>query len=104
MTWIAVIAPDLAVLRENDHAKDEDASFVALAWRGVGSPKDPKKFTYDFAKDESFPKDHRVVDFGGLSWSDDGQALFFGLKAWENKPVPKPKKDEAKKEGYREAK
>ena len=90
-------AADLAVLRENDHAKEEDASFVVLAWRDLTQPK-PKKSTYDFAKDETFPKDHRVVDFAGVRWSDDGQTLFFGIKAWENKPAPKAKKDDAKKE------
>ena len=96
LTW-RKDAADLAVLRENDHGKDEDASFVVLAWRDLKQPK-PKKSTYDFAKDEKFPKEHRVVDFANLRWSDDGQTLFFGIKAWENKPVPKPKKDEPKKD------
>ena len=73
-------------------ARTEDASFVVLAWRDLKQPK-PKKATYDFAKDEKFPKDHRVVDFANLRWSDDGQTLFFGIKSWENKPVPKAKKD-----------
>ena len=85
-------AADLAVLRENDHGKEEDASFVVLAWRDLTQPK-PKKATYDFARDEKFPKDHRVVDFASLRWSDDGQTLFFGIKSWENKPAPKAKKD-----------
>jgi dipeptidyl aminopeptidase/acylaminoacyl peptidase len=88
-------AADLAVLRENDHGKEEDASFVVLAWRDLTQSK-PKKATYDFAKDETFPKDHRVVDFANLRWSDDGQTLFFGIKSWENKPVPKAKKDDKK--------
>ena len=61
----------------------------------LSQPK-PKKATYDFARDETFPKDHRVVDFAGLRWSDDGQTLSFGIKSWENKPVPKAKKDEKK--------
>ena len=96
LTW-RKDAADLAVLRENDHAKDEDASFVAVAWRDLNQPK-PKKSTYDFAADEKFPKDHRVVDYANLRWSDDGQTVFFGIKSWENKPVPKAKKDEKKKD------
>ncbi len=96
LTW-RKDAADLAALRENDHTKDEDASFVAVAWRDLKQPK-PKKATYDFAKDEKFPKEHRVVDFANLRWSDDGQTLFFGIKAWENKPVAKPKKDEKPKD------
>ena len=96
LTW-RKDAADLAVLRENDHGKAEDASFVVLAWRNLKQPK-PKKATYDFAKDEKFPKEHRVVDFANLRWSDDGQTLFFGIKSWENKPVPKAKKDEKKKD------
>jgi dipeptidyl aminopeptidase/acylaminoacyl peptidase len=94
LTW-RKDAADLAVLRENDHSKDEDASFVAIAWRDLKQAK-PKKLTYDFATDEKFPKEHRVVDFATLRWSDDGQTLFFGIKSWENKPAPKPKKDEKK--------
>jgi dipeptidyl aminopeptidase/acylaminoacyl peptidase len=96
LTW-RKDAADLAVLRENDHAKDEDASFVAVAWRDLTQQK-PRKLTYDFAVDQGFPKEHRVVDFANLRWSDDGQTLFFGIKAWENKPVPKPKADDKKKE------
>ena len=96
LTW-RKDASDLAVLRENDHAKDEDASFVALSWRGLGQ-KLPKKAVYDFSKDESFSKDLRVVDFAGLNWSDDGQTVFFGVKKWENRPAPKTKKDESKKD------
>ncbi len=96
LTW-RKDAADLAVLRENEHAKDEDASFVAVAWRDLKQPK-PKKSTYDFATDEKFPKEHRVVDFANLRWSDDGQTLFFGIKVWENKPAPQPKKDEKKKD------
>ncbi len=94
LTW-RKDAADLAALRENDHGKEEDASFVVLAWRNLSQPK-PKSATYDFARDETFPKDHRVVDFAGLRWSDDGQTLSFGIKSWENKPVPKAKKDEKK--------
>ena len=39
-----------------------------------------------------------MVNFAGLRWSDDGQTLFFGIKPWENKPVPKVKKDANKKD------
>ncbi|MGP0069444.1 MAG: S9 family peptidase [Isosphaeraceae bacterium] len=96
LTW-RKDAADLAVLRENDHGKEEDASFVVLAWRDLAQPK-PRKATYDFARDDSFPKEHRVVDFANLRWSDDGQTLFFGIKSWEHKPAPKAKKDESKKD------
>ena len=96
LTWRKHSA-DLAALRENEHGKEEDASFIVLAWRGLGQ-NEPKKSVYDFAKDDKFPKNHRVVDFATLSWSDDGQTLFFGVKAWDHKPAEKPKKDESKKD------
>ena len=70
-----------------------------LQARPSPAKKEAKKFAYDFSKDDKFPKNHRVVDFAALSdWSDDGQTVFFGVKAWEHKPAEKSKSAETKKD------
>ena len=81
-------AADLAVMRTREFEDDEDATHVVLAWRGLGPDAAPaalRRTAYDMHATEGTP-DMRVVDYAGLRWSDDGGALFFGLKEWENRP------------------
>lgn len=92
MTWRDGAA-DLAVMRKQAHGDDEDATYTVLAWRGLNR-KEPRSSRYDHLEDEAFPGDLRVVDFDGLTWSDDGDAVFFGLKAWENRPTGLDEDDE----------
>lgn len=80
---------DLAALRVKKDDKYENETHVALAWTKVGS-KMPTKKVYDPGADKDFPKETRIVDIRGLTWADDGKALFFGIKEWEKKPE-KPK-------------
>jgi dipeptidyl aminopeptidase/acylaminoacyl peptidase len=84
MTWREGAA-DLAVMRKRAHGDDEDATYQVLAWRGLNR-KEPRVSRYDHLEDGTFPGDLRVVDFDGLTWSDGGDAVFFGLKAWETRP------------------
>ena len=97
LTW-REDADDLAVLRDREHEKDEDASFVVMTWRGLLTDA-PKAKQYDHLADPGFPKDMRVVEHSGLRWSDDGERVFFGIKAWEHKPKPKKKKGDKEKDG-----
>ncbi|MEM9801308.1 MAG: prolyl oligopeptidase family serine peptidase [Planctomycetota bacterium] len=85
LTW-REDADDLAVMREHEHEEDEDTTFVVLAWRGLADRGGADARVYDHLDDESFPEDLRVVDLAGIRWSDDGKALFFGLKEWETRP------------------
>jgi len=85
LTW-REDAADLAVMREREYEDDEDHTFVVLAWRGLGG-RDPRATAYDHLEDEAAPEGLRVVDHAGLRWSDDGDALFFGLKEWEERPA-----------------
>ena len=79
-------AADLAVMRKREFEDDEDVTHVVLAWRGLNSAHHaPRPTAYDMHAVEGTP-DMRVVDYAGLRWSDDGSALFFGLKEWENRP------------------
>ena len=92
MTW-RDDAADLAVMRKQAHGDDEDATYTVLAWRGLNR-KEPRASRYDHLEDETFPGDLRVVDFDGLTWADDGDAVFFGLKAWETRPSALDEADE----------
>ncbi len=92
MTWREDSA-DLAVMRKQIHGDDEDATFTILAWRGLNR-KDPRTSRYDHLEDEAFPEDLRVVDFDGLTWSEEGDAVFFGLQAWETRPAVPDEDDE----------
>jgi dipeptidyl aminopeptidase/acylaminoacyl peptidase len=94
MTW-RKDAADLAILREREHAKDEDASFEVLTWRGLDQAE-PTAALYDHLADEEFPKEKRIVSQGRLRWADHGETVFFGVMDWENKPKPKKGKGDGK--------
>lgn len=100
LTW-REDAADLAVMRELEYEDDEDHTFVVLAWQGLDG-RDPSATVYDHLEDEAFAEELRVVDSAGLRWSDDGDALFFGLKDWEERPAKldeDAKEDDAKDGG-----
>ncbi len=81
-------ALDLAVMAKTEHDEDEDAdaTFTVMAFENLAA-QEPKLTHYDHLEDETFPADLHIVDRGGLRWSDDGAALFFGLSEWEEKPA-----------------
>jgi dipeptidyl aminopeptidase/acylaminoacyl peptidase len=79
-------APDLAVLRAKSDEKKEGSTYAILAWTGLG--KGERLRTYDPTADPVFPAGMRSVTFRRLSWSEDGNALFFGIANWEEKIAP----------------
>jgi len=86
-------AADLAVFRgKTDDGKD-DPTQVILLWTGVDG--DRELHTFDPTTDSSFPEGMRTVPFRPLSWSADGDVLFFGIAAWVDKPVPEEEVEEA---------
>ncbi|MGC6457705.1 MAG: prolyl oligopeptidase family serine peptidase [Akkermansiaceae bacterium] len=94
MTW-REDAMDLAVMREMKHGPKEDVSHVLLAWRGLDKNK-PTFSTYTHSEDKKFPQDLYIAG-GSLIWSEDGQAIYCDLKAWEKKPAALQKKSEEPK-------
>ena len=86
---------DLAVMREMKHGPKEDVSHVLLAWRGLDKNK-PTFSTYTHSEDKKFPEDLYITG-GSLAWSEDGQAIYCDLKAWEKKPATLQKKSEEPK-------
>jgi acetyl esterase/lipase len=79
-------APDLAVLRAKADDRKEGSTYAVLSWTGIG--KTERLRMYDPTADSIFPAGMRTVSFRRLSWSDDGNALFFGIAKWEDAVAP----------------
>ena len=79
-------AADLAVLRAKTDERKDGSTYAVLAWTGLG--KSERLRTYDPTADATFPAGMRTVSFRRLSWSDDGNVLFFGIAKWDDKIVP----------------
>jgi dipeptidyl aminopeptidase/acylaminoacyl peptidase len=82
-------AADLAVLRSVEDDAYEEPTHVVLAWRGLDrGVADPLRFDYRAAAGADATL--RVVEHRAPTWSDDGSAIFFGLREW----TPKAEEDE----------
>ena len=79
-------APDLAAAAGKDRRKKDGSTYAVLAWTGIG--KAERLRTYDPTADATFPPDLRTVSFRRLAWSDEGNALFFGMAKWDDKIAP----------------
>jgi len=83
---------DLAVLRgKTDEGKDGPTQ-VILLWTGVDG--NGELHTFDSTTDSTFPQGMRTVPFRPLSWSADGEVLFFGIAEWADEEVPAEKGEE----------
>lgn len=89
-------AADLAVFKTVTDEKKDGPTHAVLSWTGLG--KSECQLTYDPSSDSSFPVGMRIVPFRQLSWSDDGQALFFGIAPWEDKIIPPEKGEKGERE------
>lgn len=86
-------ALDLAVLREHEHEKEEDASHDILAWTGVDD-RGATQRTFAHLEREAFPGDFYVARERSLEWGAGGTSVFFGIREWKNKPANLEKKDD----------
>ncbi|HEY9230343.1 MAG TPA: hypothetical protein VIP11_27070, partial [Gemmatimonadaceae bacterium] len=77
---------DLAAMRGRVDSAFVDTGYTVIAWRGVSS--NVSKLAYDFATDNSLPKELRVAGYRAPQWSDDGSTLFFGVAPREPKTTP----------------
>lgn len=75
-----------------DEKKEGDGHQIVLA-TDLTAVK-PKLQTFDPSKFAEFPKDFRIVEFGGLDITDDASSIGFGIQAWEDKKKPAGKPDE----------
>ena len=85
-------ADDLAVLRSHSVDGYDGATHSVLIWRNLQNTP-TSTLVYNPADDTGFPSDFRIVDDRQPTWSDDGTAVFFGVKPWE--AAPRTDDDEA---------
>ena len=79
-------AADLAVFRSKEDEAKEGETQVLLAWTGLGGTE--AGLSYDPTEDSAFPEGMRTVTYRGLSWSDSGKVLFFGIAKWADTITP----------------
>lgn len=71
----------LAVLRSVEDESREEPTHDVLIWIDVSSDDEPQVLS---ALDRAeLGKDMRVTDYAGLTFSDDGQTVFLGVRPWE---------------------
>lgn len=82
---------DLAVFRSQKTEGFKDETNNILVWKNASISSAANNF--DPVKTTEFPADMRILDKKPLSWSADGNAVFFSIDMREKSPA-KPKKDE----------
>jgi len=75
---------DLAVLRSRDLNGWEQPTHEVLVWRGLGTA--PRASRFDPRGTTGFPADMRIAEHRAVTWSDDGERVFFGIQEWFTKP------------------
>jgi len=89
-------ADDLAVLRSEEDEDYEDPTHIVLAWRDVSSgSSDTLWFDHRAHGPVQMEVPTRVVDGRAPIWSDDGSAIFFGIREWTKAPEEKDEDDAA---------
>ena len=83
---------DLAVLRDKTDDGKDGPTQVILLWTGVDG--NGALHTFDPTTDPTFPEGMKTVPWRPLSWSADGDVLFFGIAEWADKEVPAEKGEE----------
>ena len=93
---------DLAVLRSEESESHEEPAHVVLAWRDLASGMS-NALRFDHRGRADFPIGLRVIEDRAPSWSDDGQAIFFGVREWPEKPPDETADETAGEETGEEA-
>jgi dipeptidyl aminopeptidase/acylaminoacyl peptidase len=87
---------DLAVYRSEKNKSYEDSTHQVLAWRGLGSKKEPAAL-FGQTNQANYPANSRIVSNRSLTWSNNGESIFFAIKEWIKVPEEDTVK-QAKKE------
>jgi dipeptidyl aminopeptidase/acylaminoacyl peptidase len=76
----------LAVLRGEKKERSALRDNVMLLFRGIDGRTTPRKTVLEPASLAGFPDGMVISEFAGLTWSDNGQRVFFGIKAQDVEP------------------
>jgi len=90
LTW-RQDADDLVVLKSKTDSDRDGATYMVLAWTGVGGGSE-RRHQYDPSADKSLAVATRTVAFRRPAWSQDGSTIFIGTAPWPAK-APQAKKD-----------
>ncbi len=82
-----------AVLRGKKHDDFEDKLFSVLGFKGLGS-QGPQKVSYDPQEDDSFPEKMTISPNSSPQWTEDLNALLFGIHEAEEKKDKKPEAED----------
>ena len=77
---LALVA--LKAVEDDDY---EDPLYSVVGWTGFGSNNGPVKVAYDPVEDESFPEGMTISPNRAPTWSEDFNAIFFGIHEVEMK-------------------
>tara|TARA_Y100000031_G_scaffold110929_4_gene122286 strand:- start:1046 stop:3817 length:2772 start_codon:yes stop_codon:yes gene_type:complete len=75
-------ADDLAALRSRSEAGFDGDTHAILVWRDL-SGTTTEALAYDLADGVGFPEGFRIAADRRPTWSDDGAAVFVGIRTWE---------------------
>jgi hypothetical protein len=85
----------LVALKAVDHDDYEDPLHSVVGWTGFGSGNGPTKVVYDPMEDEGFPEGMTISPNRPPRWSEDLDAIFFGIHEVE---MTEDKGEEGKEE------
>lgn len=92
LTWAEKKDAVAFLIGTPDEKKEGDGHLLALATDLTS--KKPTVKILDPLTTAGFPKDFRIVDFGGLNINEEATSVGFGIKAWEEKKKPAGKPDD----------
>lgn len=83
-------ADDLAVMRSVSLDGRDDDGHDLMLWTDVSGAlvtRSPRSRLLEAVGRTDLPDSLRVVESGGISWSEDGRAVFVGLRLWPGEPL-----------------
>ena len=86
-------ADDLAVFREEENEDYEDSTQAILAWQTLGGAQ-PASRIFDQTQIPHFPADTRIVSTRPLTWSKNGESVFFSTQPRRKKTVEEKAEDD----------
>ena len=90
----------LLALKAVEHDDYEDPLFSVMGWTGFGSNNGPTNVVYNPMEDEGFPEGMTISPNRSPSWSEDLDAIFFGIHEVE---IKEDAGEEAEEEAGEEA-
>ena len=89
----------LSVLKGTDERTLRDKRYAVLGFTGFGGASGPQKVTYDPTSDKSFPEGLTISPNRNPQWTEDLQAITFGIHPPRKRDGVEPADADATREG-----